>query len=589
MTPPKNSCFGKTRFSSKLLAAGPCDVGVSGGRLRGGTPQKQGMVRRESAIFGKESTMQVSRSAFWTRSITAAMIVLAVTSSVQAQRTRISALERQNFEDILDNNGRRTPGIDLPVGNNFNSTAPINLDRVERRPLINLLKEAVDESELLYKSLRSDAARSPELQGSLRTVTRLRAQAAYFVQDLEAGRSLQSMLPGIQKLNSNWRLTSHQLGQAARISNNSLEIVDRIDRLQRSMEKMFHLEPQLDRRELVNELAGMQSNINNLLEELEYDPRGSDRGAELIYETRKLGQQARHIEDLVLDGDSYDRIVREYNRFAARWEGLLTDLRSVDSRYIRREIRHIADADSRIHDLLWLDKAASREHLRQLANSLIRSVDEFFNRTPLRLVVHLKNVDSILEDADVFYGTVQHFKQSVDANDDDATLMENYGYVEQYGAVFIRSFARLRSSAGRVVLHEIEDGIASLRAELNISGTVSSIDTRKLITTAAQLELLADHLAFDVDNWLKRDREAYRNDALQAMNRFVQRTRRMHRLLQNRPSVAELRRESTDLNNAWSSLYGYLTRCRTEDRDHMIDLARDINSALYDLEEPLQL
>lgn len=533
--------------------------------------------------------MQVSRLRFWTRSVIAVMVTLTVTSSAFAQRTRISALERQNFEDVLDNNGRRTPGIDLPGTNSFNSTAPINLDGVDRRALTNLLREAVDESELLYKSVRSDASRSPELQGSLRTITRMRAQASYFVQDLERGRSLEALLPGVQKLNTNWRLLSHQLGQSPRISNNSLDIVDRIDRLQRSMEKMFHLEPQLDRRELVNELAAMQSNVNNLLEELQYDPRGSDRAAELVYETRILGQQARHIEDMVLDGDPYDRIVREYNRFAARWEHMLKDLRTIDNRYIRREIRHIADSDSRIHDLLWLEKAASREHLRQLANSLIKSVDEFFNRTPLRLVVHLKNVDSILEDADVFYGTVQHFKQSVDANDDEATLLENYGFVEQYGNVFIRSFAQLRSSAGRVVLHEIEDGIASLRAELNISGTVGSIDIQELITTAATLELLADDLAFNVDNWLKRDREAYREDALNAMSRFVQRTRRMHRLLQTRPTIQDLRRESSDLNNAWTSLYSYLTRCRTRDREYMIDLAKDINSALYDLEDPLQL
>ena len=533
--------------------------------------------------------MQVSRLGFWTQSVVAGLIAVSVATSAVAQRTRLSALER-DFDDVLGNDGRRAPGLDLRGGNSLNKGAQVDLSKVQRWPLINLLKEAVAESKLLFTSVRDDSVRGPELQSSLREVTRLRDAADYAVQDLESGRELERMFPGIQKLNTDWRLLSHRLGQSPRISRKSLDIVDRIDRLERQMEQMFAVKTQLDRRALLTEFAGLASTLNNLLQELQYyDVRGNDQASEAIYEARKLGQQTQLIEDMVLDAATYDRIVQEYNRFITQWSRLLTDLRNIENRYVQRSIRNIVDSNSRIHDLLWLEHSANREHLHQLANSLIRYVDEFFNRTPLKLVMHLKNVDSILEKADNFYGTVRHFKQSVDYNDDDSTLLENYSYVEEYGTDFIRSFAQLRSSAGKVVLQEIESGIASLRAELNISGTVASVDTQKLITTAANLENQADHLKYDVNNWLERDREAYRDDALKAMEFFLQRCRRMHRLLQERPTLTQLRRESTDLNASWSSLYGYLTRCRTNDRAHMIDLAREINAALYKLESPVQL
>lgn len=532
--------------------------------------------------------MQVNRLGFWTRSVFAGVIVLSVATSAVAQRTRLSALER-NFEDVLGNDGRRAPGLDLRGTNNLNTKPQVDLSTIQRRPLINLLKEALAEAERLFASLRDDSVRSPELYSSLQDLRRLQNAAKYAADDLERGAELERIYPGIQKLNTEWRMLSHQLGQSPRISRRSLDIVDRIDRLEREMEKMFKLKTQLNRRALVTEFAGLQSTLNNLLQELQFhDPRGNDRAGELIYDTRKLGQQARHIEDMVLDGLTYDQIVSEYNRFLTQWSGLVAELLRIDNRYIQRNIRNIVDSNSRIHNLLWLEQSANREHLHQLSNSLIRYVDEFFNRTPLKLVVHLRNVDSILEKADSFYGTVQHFKQSVDANDDDATLLDNYSYVEEYGNDFIRSFAQLRSSAGKVVLQEIESTIASLRAELNISGTVTSVDTRKLITTAADLENHADHLQFDVNNWLKREREAYREDAIKAMDQFVLRSRRMHRLLQSRPTLTELRREFSDLNKSWSDLYAYLTRCRTSDRAHMIELARDINSALYELESPLQ-
>ena len=542
-------------------------------------------------MFGKESKMQVSRLGLWTRSVIAGIAILSVAMSahVQAQRIRVSALENRRFEDVLDTNGRRAPGLDLRGNNSLHSAPQVNLNTIDKRPLINLLKEATSEATLLYKSLRNDATRSPELQGSLQYVLRLRDAARYDVEDLEDGKSLQRLFPSIQKLNTDWRLLSHQLAQSARISRESLEIVDRIDRIEREMEKMFKLKTDLDRRALVNEFARLESMLENLMQDLDYDLGATNQVSELIYETRKLAQQARHIEDMVLDGENYERIVSQYNRFSTQWTTLFRHLRPIDSRYIRRGIRNIVDSDARINDLLWLEQSTNREHLHQLSNSLIKSVDEFFSRTPLKLVVHLKNVDSILETAADFYGTVEHFKQSVDNNANDAELMDNYGYVEDYGTQFIRSFAQLRSSAGRVVLREIEDSIASLRAELNISGTAGAIDTQKLAMTAASLENLADHLQFDVNNWLDRDRQSFRTEALQAMDNFVLRSRRMHRLLQTRPTLKQLRQESTDLNASWTSLYNYLSRCRTDDRQHMIDVARDINDALYELEAPLQL
>lgn len=533
--------------------------------------------------------MHVSRLGFLTRSIVAGGITISLATSAFGQRTnRLTALERRSFEDVLGENGRRAPGLDLPGDSSLNQSPEVDLSKIEIRPLINLLREAVAESNRLHASLRSDASRSRELRSNLQDVSRLREITTYTIQDLEQGKSLKRLFPGIRKFSTDWRLLSHRLGQSPRISRRSLDIVDRIDRLEQEIERIFRLSPQLDRRALVNEFAGLQSMLNHLLQELQYDDtRGSDRPEEIVFEIRKLGQQSLHIEDLVLDGHSYDRIVSEHNRFSTQWASLLQELRPVENRYMRRGVRNIVDADRRIHELLWLEKPADREHLNQLANSLIRSVDEFFNRTPLKLVVHLKNVDSILEKADSFYGTVQHFKQSVDDNDDETTLLESYGYVEEYGTDFIRSFARLRSSAGRVVLAEIESSIASLRAELHISGTVASVDTQKLITTAAALENLAEHLQNDVNNWLDRDQESYRQDALDAMERFVLRCRRMHRLLQSRPVLNELRHESSELNSAWSGLYKYLTRCRTTDRTHMIYVARDINSALYELERPL--
>ena len=305
--------------------------------------------------------MQVSRLGFRARSVVAGVVSLSLMTSAVGQRTRLSALER-NFEDVLGDSGRRDPGLDDLRNSGFSTQPPIDLSRINKRSLTNLLKEAVAEARILYNSLRSDASRNPELQRSLRDVAKLRGIASYAVEDLENAEDLSRLFPGIQKLNTDWRLLSHQLGQSPRISRKTLDIVDRIDRIERSMEEMFKLSSPVDRRALVTQFAGLESMLENLLDELQLDPRSNDRSSEVIYVTRKLGQQSRYMEDLVLDGEGYDQIVREYKRFSTQWESLLRDLREIDNRYVRRSTRRISDVDSRIHDLLWLDKSTSREH-----------------------------------------------------------------------------------------------------------------------------------------------------------------------------------------------------------------------------------
>ena len=106
---------------------------------------------------------------------------------------------------------------------------------------------------------------------------------------------------------------------------------------------------------------------------------------------------------------------------------------------------------------------------------------------------------------------------------------------------------------------------------------------------AARLENLADHLDSEVRLWLNRERPSYRNDVLNASDRFVRRSARIHRMLPSHPTANELKKETSDLNEEFRALYQYLGRCRTEHRDHLRVLSEDIAQAIYELRAPLQL
>jgi hypothetical protein len=140
-----------------------------------------------------------------------------------------------------------------------------------------------------------------------------------------------------------------------------------------------------------------------------------------------------------------------------------------------------------------------------------------------------------------------------------------------------------------VVLREIEDGIAALRTELNLGGTVSQVDTRRLVPIAASLENLADQLNYDVRNWMNAERPTYRAEVTAAAAAFLTRTQRMHRMLDAQPTLQELQRETDSLYTEWKTIYGYLDRCRTADRTNLSQVAAEIRIDLTDLNSSLRL
>ena len=291
---------------------------------------------------------------------------------------------------------------------------------------------------------------------------------------------------------------------------------------------------------------------------------------------------------MVLDQYAYTAVVNEYREFRAQWENATQRLRQLNNRYVERSLRTIHQSETKIHNLLRLEHKTSRAQLKILADALSRDVDEFFNRVPLKLLLRFKDVVQILETSDAFYGAVQNLQDCIERNEDDQTLLNCYQYVEEYGVVFVRNFAALRSQAGRVVLKEIEYDIVSLRNELHLAGS-SNIDTAAMVPLAASLENLADHLNDDVTAWLASDRQSFRSQAMQASSRFVARSRSMYDLLSRRPTDQQLRTEIDDLIEDWREIYQYLGRCNTNQREHLRILSQDISRTIYRLRAPLQI
>ena len=138
-------------------------------------------------------------------------------------------------------------------------------------------------------------------------------------------------------------------------------------------------------------------------------------------------------------------------------------------------------------------------------------------------------------------------------------------------------------------LHEqaLKDVIVGVACEVSCSycDRVGSEDD----PIAASLEGLADHLDWDVRNWLNTERPAYRTEVLQASATFMKRTQRLSSMMNAAPTLTELQRETESLYKEWQAIYSYLSRCNTPDRPYLSQRARDISSDLKELDAQLRL
>lgn len=515
-------------------------------------------------------------------------LLLATSSNTSlAQTTRISRVDTGS-----GNPGRGLPTGDLDSPANLGTRtlgAPrenVDYSRVDRRTLSNLVREAWDESGKLYTALDADYRRSPQLRSLLTDLSRLRTLTGRLSQNLASTTDLKLLVEDFRQTDADWRIFSHRMSQARGLSTTTSQSLQRLDRLDLEIGKLFQIAPSLDRRTLLQQLSGLENHLFNLADELQRDINSP---TQLTTSSRKLQQQAARISSMVVDEYPYERIVSEYNRFDQSWLQLMPQLTTIRNSYVERNVQRITATNYNIHELLWIDTTTSRPQLRQTADALLQDVDEFYKRTNLLLLLSFKNASQTLSVATDFYGTVQNFIDILERNEDDTQVVESFRYIEDSGAVFLQTFRQMKSQAGIVVLQEIEDGIAALRRELNLGGSAPRIDNTRLEPIVASLEDLADQVDLDIRQWLNSERPTYRNEASAAATAFVKRCQRIHRLVDTNARPTELQRDVDALFNEWRNLYAFLERCRTSDRQNLAWRAKLINDDLIELDSLLQL
>lgn len=513
--------------------------------------------------------------------------IVSGTLQAQTQRNTVPRVARRDSEDLskfLIETEKRNVGDSF-----FNSPSTIDANRINMSSVRTLLDQFADGANRLYRAIDAETQYNPRLRAILSDAMKLRARATMLSQDAQSSRDLTLIAASVREIDSDWRLLSHNIKRMPQVPRSVLAIVTGLDRIDEQIERAFQIEPQFDRRELLTQVMAMGADFNNLIDDIELEMGMTAEARELIRGVRSIRTQAAYSADLIAERGDYKRIVEAYQRAEADWEPIAKRLASVNNRYIDRSVRRIVSAGNTIKQLLWLDNEADISELINTANSMRANVDEFFKRTPLLLMVKLENPQLALRAANSFYDACDVYTEQVRDNADIDTLMEVFKDLETTGHDFLKIFSPLPSRQGQLVLSDINRDLASLQelAQSHYGG--DGFDLIAATNIAAEMETLAEHIDFDLRQWLRQSNDPQSRAALQLSAQFKANTRQLSNSIAVRRPREEIRTLTAKVYEDWRRIDQVLRRAPEEDRLHMASISSKLTSALYDLMLPLGL
>jgi len=491
----------------------------------------------------------------------------------QDQRELIDDLLRR----LMDQENQR---IDEPVRDELlNRSLPPTIDQGDIRGAVRAMEDFANEASRLTDDLYSARQRIPGVQVYFNDVLKIRARSTLLLNRARQTQDVRIVATEFQTLDRDWRVLANQLLQVPGLPRAVVTRIERLNAYDKEIGQKLQIRPQLNRTELIRQTAALASDLNNLLDDIDIEVSQPNLRSELLVSGRRAEQQARTVSSMVADYADYDRVVSEYRQFQTLWDPFSGRLRSVNNRYLERGARRVAETDHEIHELLWLPHSVDRRELLHMTEVLQRNIDEFFSRTPLRLLISLPRSDEVLATADEFYGMCQNFADSVTRKEED--LVYTYRFVEEGWDRFHDVFEPLQSQAAKRVLAEIERSVMDLQGELRIN---DGFDRHHALELAASLENSADHLSDDVQRWLSRRNPSYREQVRRQAANFATASRQFHQSIVGGADVQRLRGDSSALYTDWTNLQRYVARCDTEERHHLRSLSSQLTSSLVELQ-----
>lgn len=479
-----------------------------------------------------------------------------------------------DYSNSLDNefeNGRRT-----------GSRTREDIAEVDVKALRSLIRTFTDELTQLTYALSEQIGQLPGLRQSYNDALRLSGTSLSVYKHTEKHGYDSLLQEQLLQLDADWRELAYHLEGTRGLPDESLDLIKKINDADLRMRKIIGIQPQLDRRQLSLKAAGLAADVENLQEDLSSELGNRQEVQVYRRSLSRLRQIALNLITVIRDERSDGAvIIEEYKQFETLWSPLLAKLRTEDNRYIDRGLRRVSASAGEIHKLLLLPQKLDQTQCGYLAATLKKDIDEFFERTPLALVMNLPKSKSALTTAEQFYSACTQFTELLERGQEPAQLLTAFRKIEAAEKAFIDVYRDVDSDKAIAVLNRIQRSVNSLGSSLHLQQ--DEFDSGTAEGLAASIQNFTEQIESSAKRWLDADGQPFADDCLQEAANMSDRAAHLHDdIVRGRP-MSELKSEMTELYDTWRRVYDYIIRCQTDERPRLGRISSKLTPAMVEL------
>lgn len=504
---------------------------------------------------------------------------------VAQQRSRVmpTALPRERLKEILDDyssNVGTDNDFDRPRQPDHKHGA--NLSEVDSKAVRALIRTFADNTSKLTYVLNEQSDQLPGLRQLFQEAARLSGTAAAMHKRVEKVGVDRSTLDDLQQLDADWHEFVYKIENVRGLSDDARELISNVNESDKKIRQSIGMQQQLDRRQLNLKVAALVADLENLQEDVSAELGNSGNAQQYRRAISRARQASMNMISSIRDDRSEsNEIIEDYKTLEGIWAPLAAKLRTEDDRYIERSVRRATSVVTEIHQLLLLPKELDHSQIVFLVRSLKKDIDEFFERTPLILVMQLPHSKQALATADQFYGTCANLIEVVDTGKDQDAILDAFRKVEQAERSFSEVYKDIDSDKAVAVLSRILRSTDSLRSSLQIQK--EEFDNKNAESLAASIQNVTEQIQYVSRRWFANENQPFAAECMQEVKDLAESASRLHDDLVDGRRPGDVNVNMQDVYERWRRVYGYLIKCQTDERPQLGRLSSRLTPAIVEL------
>jgi len=486
---------------------------------------------------------------------------------------RGSAQRRQLVDGLIQN--LVDTRVNLNSSANLQSVPPASVTP-KMREARQKIQELAAETSRLISSMRNDERYARGLRLLLGEAIQFKADADFLVRRSYSSTQISQIANEFAQLDQNWRTLQHHFSQTPDISNLSSQYVNRIAQRHDQLDQIFEVSPQIDRNTLTRELAGLDSGLSHLMQDIRLDLANDPRQNGFMNAVFQLQSRVKRVGDAVDLNRPHNELVGDYKRFRDAWLPVQARFRVIVNQYIQRNVTRINDANNRVQELLWMSPAIDGNEILYLARVLRSNVNQFSDGVTLTQLLAIPDVSLIIPAAQEFYGLTSAFEESVISKTDLQELIRDYRKLESAWNTVETHVVSLNSPDIANQLAGIDNSLSELRAAM---GMRPAIDYQQTVELVNELDYNSNELRYDLRRNVGQSpnyTRQFRDGAVNAAQQFQRSTHALYDSVVGRQGEEPIRQQFANLEEDWNSLRGFISQINPRDRDPFMQSYQNI-------------